>query len=185
MQRKMAFMRPPQELIEGPLSTEELAARYRALCEDPLYANVPGKIEIDMWGRLLMTPPAYYHGTLQGRLAQMLSAALGGVASVETPIATPAGLFLADVAWASREFAVTHREAFALMRAPEICIEVVSPANSVKELSEKREAYLAAGAVEVWIVYPKSKRCEFYGQQGFLPSSAYAIDLIDLFDDPK
>lgn len=173
----------PQELIEGPLTTEELAARYRALCQDPLYANIPGKVEIDVWGRMVMTPPAYYHGILQGRLVHKLRAALGGEASVEAPIATPAGLFLADVAWASRGFAARHQDDLALMRAPQICIEVVSPSNSVKELSEKREAYLAAGAVEVWIVYPRSKRCEFYGSHGLLESSAYAVDLTGLFDD--
>jgi Uma2 family endonuclease len=178
----MAYMSPPQELIEGPLTTEELAARYRALCENPLYAKVPGKIEIDVWGRMVMTPPSYYHGSLQGRLVRALAAALGGEASVEVPIATPAGLFLADVAWASRGFAVRHRDDWALMRAPEICIEVVSPSNSIKELSEKRESYLAAGAIEVWIVYPKSKRCEFHGKQGLLKSSAYAVDLTGLFD---
>lgn len=183
MQRKMACMSPAPEVIEGPLTTEELAARYRALCEDPLYANIPGKIEIDVWGRMVMTPPAYYHGILQGRLIQKLRAALGGEASVEAPIATPAGLFLADVAWASRGFAARHRDDLALMRAPEICIEVVSPSNSVKELSEKREAYLAAGAHEVWIVYPQSRRCEVYGPEGLLESSAYPIDLTGLFDD--
>lgn len=183
MQRKMAYVSPPQELIEGPLTTEELAARYRALCDDPLYARVPGKIEIDVWGRMVMTPPAYYHGTLQGRLVRKLAAALGGEASVEVPIATPAGLFLADVAWANRSFAARHQDDLALMRAPEICIEVVSPSNSVQELKEKREAYLAAGAVEVWIVYPKSRRCELYGANGLLEASAYAVDLTGLFDD--
>ena len=36
-------MEKVQELIEAPLSSEELAVRYRALCEDPCYANVPAK----------------------------------------------------------------------------------------------------------------------------------------------
>ena len=62
-----------------------------------------------------------------------------------------------------------------MTRAPEICIEVVSPSNSVKELEEKKTAYLAAGAEEVWIVYPHSKRCEFYGRQGLLQRSAHAV----------
>jgi Uma2 family endonuclease len=69
-----------------------------------------------------------------------------------------------------------------LMVAPEICIEVVSPSNSVKELQEKREAYLASGAEEVWIIYPESKRCEFYDGQGPMPRTAYAVDLTGLFE---
>jgi Uma2 family endonuclease len=171
-----------QELIEKPLSSEELAARYRALCEDRLYENVPGKIELDVWGRLLMTPPSYYHGVVQVRLCQRL-AALGGETSVEAPIATGAGLFIADVAWASPEFRRVHRTETPLMSAPEICIEVVSASNSVKELQEKVMAYLAAGAQEAWIVYPQSKRCEFYGKQGLMQRSAYAVDLAGLFDE--
>jgi Uma2 family endonuclease len=68
-----------------------------------------------------------------------------------------------------------------LTRAPEICVEVVSPANSVKELREKTDAYLAAGAEEVWIVYPQSKRIEFHGHAGLLPRSQYTVDLAGIF----
>ena len=100
----------------------------------------------------------------------------------EAPIATPAGLFLADLAWLSPAYITTHGIPSPLMRAPEICIEIVSPSNSVKELSEKRNAYLAAGAEEVWIVYPLSKRCEFYGRQGRMTASSYAVDFSDLFE---
>jgi Uma2 family endonuclease len=169
-----------QELIEAPLSREELAVRYRDLCEDPLFANVPGKIELDLWGRMVMSPPGVYHGLIQGRLCQML-AALGGATFVEVPIVTPTGLFAPDVAWASGQFMSLHANEDPLVTAPEICIEVVSPSNSVKEMQEKRDAYLATGAHEVWIVYPKSKRREFHGGQGLLERSAFAVDLSGLF----
>jgi Uma2 family endonuclease len=69
-----------------------------------------------------------------------------------------------------------------LARSPEICIEVVSPANSVKEMREKTDAFLATGAEEVWIVYPQSKRCDFYGRQGPMQGSAIRADLTGLFD---
>lgn len=183
MQRKMAYMSPPQELIEEPLTTDELSARYRALCDDPLYARVPGKIEIDVWGRILMSPPASnYHGALQIRLAQKL-VQLGGRVITEASVVTAKGVFAADIAWLSADFARMHGYETPYQKAPELCIEVVSPSNSVKELNEKREAYLAAGAVEVWIVYPKAKRCEFHRPDGLLESSAYAVDLAGLFDD--
>jgi Uma2 family endonuclease len=169
-----------QELIEAPLSREELAMRYRDLCEDPLFANVPGKIELDLWGRMVMSPPGVYHGLVQGRLIATLTA-LGGQPLGEVPIATPMGLFVPDAAWASAEFMSLHGHENPLMTAPQVCIEVVSPSNSVKEMQEKREAYLAAGAHEVWIVYPKSERCEFHGRQGPLESSSFAVDLSGLF----
>jgi Uma2 family endonuclease len=180
MGRIITEMEKLQELIEAPLSRDELAIRYRDLCEDPLFANVPGKIELDLWGRMVMSPPGVYHGLIQGRLCQLL-AALGGETFGVVPIATPMGLFAPDVAWASAKFMSLHGRENPLMTAPEICIEVVSPSNSVKEMQEKREAYFAAGASEVWIVYPKSKRCEFHGGQGLLERSSFVVDLSGLF----
>lgn len=176
-------MVPPQELIDAPLTGEELAARYRALCEDPLYAEVPGKFELDVWGRVLLTPPrGNYHGVLRARLAQRI-ATLSGEIFMQASVVTAIGVCVADVAWASADFVRRHKFETPFTRAPELCIEVISPRNSVKELEDKRIAYLAAAAREVWIVYPKSKRCEVHGQQGLLESSAYAVDLIGLFDE--
>jgi Uma2 family endonuclease len=178
----MSRMADMPELIEKPLTSEELAVRYRAMSEDPCFAKVPGKLELDGWGRILMTPPSFYHGVIAGRLVHKLAATLGAEAVTDATVATPSGLFLPDVAWASPQFMSQHGSEFAVSRAPEICIEVVSPSNSVKELNEKRDAYLAAGAQEVWIVYPQSKRIEFYGAQGPLPRSNYVVDLTDIFD---
>src|SRR5687767_4126024 len=76
--RRMTVMAEMQELIEAPLSREDLVVRYRDLCTDPAYNRVPGKIEIDLWGRLVMTPPSFYHGRMQGRVIQALQAIAGG-----------------------------------------------------------------------------------------------------------
>jgi Uma2 family endonuclease len=177
----MKVMAPP-ELIEAPLSPQELAERYRALCDDPSFANIPGKIEIDLWGRTVMSPPAApYHGRLQIKLADKL-ANLGGERTAEAPIATPLGLFVADLAWSSQKSPPSAKDVNPLMQAPDLCIEVVSPSNSRQELREKTAAYLAAGAEEVWIVYPRSKRVEVHGRQGLLERSRFAVDLADLFD---
>ena len=177
----MNVMTDMQELIEAPLSREELAVRYRDLCSDPTYNRVPGKIEIDVWGRLVMTPPSFYHGRLQGRVIQALGALAGGEVMAETAIATAAGVFVADVTWASDSFVQAHINQVALEKAPEICVEVVSPSNSRKEIDEKTAAYLAAGAQEVWLVYLKSKRCDLFGPQGQLEQSAFPVDLSNLF----
>jgi Uma2 family endonuclease len=169
------------ELIQVPLSGEELAERYRALCEDSRYADLPGKVELDAWGRMVMSPPAsYYHGVFQMKLGPIL-APLGGQSSVEAPIVTAAGVLVADAAWASAEFVARHGDESPLSAAPEICIEVVSPSNSVKEIREKIGAYLGAGAEEVWVVFPQSARVEFHGPGGELLSSRYSVDLSYLF----
>jgi len=180
MQRKIARMSPRPELIEAPLSRDELGALYRSLCDDPLYANIPGKIELDTWGRLLMSPASNYHAALQSRLIQLLGV-LGGQVFVECSVVTASGVFVADAAWASAEFIQAHGFETPYTAAPELCIAVVSPSNSVKELYEKRTAYLCAGAREMWIVYPESKRLEFYASRGRVEASAFPVELSTLF----
>src|SRR5690349_21824733 len=117
-----------RELIEAPLCSEDLAMRYRALCDDPCFANVPGKIEIDVWGRLLMSPASNYDSALQTALAGKL-AALGGRVFVEASVLTSAGVLVADVAWASDEFIKARAFETPYSRSPELCVEVVSPSN--------------------------------------------------------
>jgi Uma2 family endonuclease len=48
-----------------------------------------------------------------------------------------------------------------LERAPEVCVEVLSPSNSEPEMNEKRALYFEAGAHEVWICRRDGKM-EFY-----------------------
>jgi hypothetical protein len=105
----------------------------------------------------------------------------GGYVSSVSGVGSVVAIAQAGGADVARHHDVFVDGAPAMPEAPEICVEVVSPSNSVKELSEKREAYLAVGAEEVWIVYPQSKRSEFYGKDGPLPRSAYAVDLSDIF----
>jgi Uma2 family endonuclease len=178
----MDLMTETPELIESPLSREELAMRYRELCEDPRFNNVPGKIELDVWGRIVMSPPpSNYHGAMQFTLGARL-ASLGGRCFVEASVVTGAGLFVADVAWASPDFMCAHGFQTPFTQAPEICVEVVSPSNSKPELAEKRQAYLATGAEEVWLVFTKSKRVEMHNKQGLIPTSRYPVDLAGIFE---
>jgi Uma2 family endonuclease len=175
-------MSATSELIEQPLTREALAERYRALCDDPRFANLPGKIELDAWGRMIMSPASNIHGIFQVRLAEFLKRDLGGVAMVEASISTDPDVRVADVAWASTEFMRAHGHETPFTKAPEICIEVASPSNSRRELSEKIAAYLAAGAVEAWIAFTQSKRVEFFGHSGQLQGTSFPVDLQRLFD---
>lgn len=170
-----------REVIEAPLTHEALAERYRELCRDSRFENLPGKIELDTWGRILMSPASNYHGVLQGRLCQRL-APLAGQALVEASVVTSIGLLVADVAWASAEFMRAHGSETPFAVAPELCIEIAPPSNSLKELREKVAAYLAAGATEAWIVYPHSRRIEVSATGGPVARSRYDVDLAGLFD---
>ncbi len=46
--------------------------------------------------------------------------------------------------------------------APELAIEVVSPSDSAEDLELKAQQYLQAGAIEVWIVYPRTKTVHIF-----------------------
>ena len=43
-------------------------------------------------------------------------------------------------------------------------------------------AYVDAGAAEAWIVYPQSRRIEFFSAEGAQETTSVAVDLKGLFD---
>jgi Uma2 family endonuclease len=47
--------------------------------------------------------------------------------------------------------------------APEICVEVLSEANTEDEMQEKRYLYRDAGANEVWVV-DQERHVRFFGE---------------------
>jgi Uma2 family endonuclease len=129
--------------------------RWQDLLADPELARWPGKIETDRFGRILMSPPpAYRHTRYVGKIIKLLNKLLPeGQAVAETPVLTPDGIKVTDAAWLSPEYAreLEAKDPPVLERAPEICVEVLSPSNSPAEMSEKRALYFAAGAREVWL----------------------------------
>ena len=173
-------MNTVSEVIDSPLTPAALGARFRALCADPVMANLPAKVELDLWGRILISPASNLHGAVQLRVARQLDG-LSGTAMVETSVLTSVGVLVADIAWGSAEFMHTHGFETPYAAAPEICVEVASPSNSTRELQEKTTAYLAAGAYEVWVVYPTSKRIEVFAASGPQSGTSFAVDLSGVF----
>jgi Uma2 family endonuclease len=55
--------------------------------------------------------------------------------------------------------------------APEICIEVMSPGNSIEKMFKKRDLYLAAGAMEVCPCSPEGDMRFYSSQTEELPGS--------------
>lgn len=66
-------------------------------------------------------------------------------------VETTDGTKEADVAWLSAARWAEVAEASSCKIAPEICVEVLSPSNTVKEMLYKKDLYLAAGALEYWL----------------------------------
>jgi Uma2 family endonuclease len=160
----------------GNLATPEaLIARWQELCRDPSLENLPYKIELNSWGKIEMSPAGNRHGRLQGELAFQLRGQLaGGCLLSECSIFTRIGIRVADIAWASDAFMQEFGEITPYMRAPEICVEIASPSNPRGELEEKVAAYLAAGAVEAWIV-GQDGSLRYFGPAGEKPASDFPV----------
>jgi Uma2 family endonuclease len=131
---------------------EALTLRWIAILNDPALRSLPYKIELNAWGKIEMTPASNRHGRLQSLIAaELLRQLQDGIVVTEASILTDIGIRVPDVVWGSRQFAQAYGETTPYPRAPEICVEITSPANSDDEIREKIRAYLAAGAQEVWI----------------------------------
>jgi len=127
---------------------------WTEVIENPLLRDLPFKIELNKFGKLLMSPVSNGHGRIQSRLAALLLNKLtGGEVITECSIQTSDGVKVADVAWLSEVFVSEFSFVTPYPKAPEICIEIVSPLNSKIEIQGKVDLYLAKGAQEVWVAY--------------------------------
>jgi hypothetical protein len=72
---------------------------------------------------------------------------------------------LVDVGWMSRERYEPMREFKVFEKAPEICVEVLSPSNTRAEMEEKRDLYFEIGCLEFWTVGATGK-VRFFGGGG-------------------
>jgi Uma2 family endonuclease len=162
----------------------ELAQRWRALADDPTFADVAGTLEVTEWGEILVTPVSKRHGLAAMRLGERLRHALGGHAMAEVGVATAIGIRAPDVAWCSEAWLAAHPEDLPLSSAPELCVEIVSAANALPKLREKAMAYVNAGAQEAWLLYPETGRREIYTREGVAEGSAFPVQIDGLFAVP-
>ena len=169
----------PTITVELPSQKTQTAfnlRRWAELSKDPTLTRIEGRIETDRHGHILMAPPpAPSHGSYQAEIAYLLRRLLDhGRVLTECPISTADGVKAADVAWASPERmkGLGNRACFSI--APEICVEVISPGNSVAEIKEKRSLYFAAGAKEVWLC-AASGTLNFFSAKSARPLQASAL----------
>jgi Uma2 family endonuclease len=150
---------------------------WSEVLENPLLQNLPFKIELNKFGKLLMSPASNSHGRFQGRITGALwQRQPEGEVITECSIQTSEGVKVADVAWASAAFIAEFGYATPYLKAPDLCVEIVSPSNSKLEIDEKVGLYLAQGAREVWVVY-ENDRLEMFGEEGRIEQSKLAPDV--------
>ena len=144
---------------------------WEQLCQDKRFADAPYKIELNGQGQIIMSPTFNYRGSYGARIAVLLAKHKPkGEVVVECAVETSDGTREADVAWLSPKRWAEVAEDISCKIAPEICVEVLSPSNTVEEMLYKKDLYLAAGALEYWLC-DKSGRLRFFSASGELPKS--------------
>ena len=142
------------------------------VCANRYLQDLPFRIETNRWGQIVMSPPHNDHSLAQASIYDLLKKKMrGGQALQETVIDTEDGNKVADATWMSAGLFKASKGQGSYKRAPEICVEVKSPGNSLGELLEKKDLYFKAGAQEVWI-REQSGRMLFFRAEGPLERSA-------------
>jgi Uma2 family endonuclease len=164
------------ELPSREAVKERNERRWAELLEDTELARFEGRVETDRHGQIIMNPPpAPRHGRLQSINGHLLHAqATSGSVLTECPISTADGVKAADVAWASDGTMHELGDRPCFPRAPEVCVEVLSPRTTEAEIREKTALYFDAGAREVWIC-AESGEMSFLGGDRHAPMSASEI----------
>jgi Uma2 family endonuclease len=151
--------------IELPSHAEQAEVNLRRWAEvlsDREWARLPGRVETDRYGRVIMTPPpAPTHGARQSEIAYLLrSLSSEGRVITECPVSTSDGVKGVDAAWASPARLTELGDQVCFPHAPDVCVEVRSPSNTDAELREEATLFFDAGAREVWI-------CDTTGEMRF------------------
>jgi Uma2 family endonuclease len=150
--------------------------QWKQICGDPILQNLPFKIETNEWGQIVMSPATNKHGYLQGAITLLFYKLLpSGKVITECSIQTSKGVKVADVVWFSEKFSAKHGYKTPYSVAPEICVGIVSPSNSKKEMQEKMQLYFERGAKEVWFCNEKG-RVKFFDKNGSITRSKLAPD---------
>ena len=144
---------------------------WASVIDNPLLRNLPFKIELNRFGQILMSPASNKHGRIQSRTVIALDRGKkSGEVITECSVQTSDGVKVADVAWASDDFIARFGYETPYQKAPEVCVEITSPANSQAEIEHKVELYLARGALEVWVV-DEGENVAIHGHVGELAGS--------------
>ena len=156
---------------------------WQEVCEHKSLQNLPFKIELNKEGQIMMSPVQVYHSAFQGKIGSVLDRLTNGHILTECAIKTHQGTKVADVAWASNKRFETILYESECSVAPEICIEILSASNTVKEIEVKKKLYFKNGCEEVWLCY-KDGKMKFYNFKGEIEKSARVPEFpvhVDLF----
>jgi Uma2 family endonuclease len=120
----------------------------------------PGKMEL-LDGELIRLPPAKIrHTKIIHGLSDLLRSIVGKTGAGLGVVYIEAGYKIGRNNWLQPDVSITRRgqpETDYLEGAPALAIEVISESNTADQMQRKVKLYLANGAQEVWVVYPKTR----------------------------
>ena len=149
----------PQATAVQPMTADELIKLPTGMGQR--YELVAGEVRT-------MSPAGFEHGTIVGALHERISthvrqARLGRVAGAETGFrlsTDPDTVRAPDISFVSGDRLQALRQPIRgfFPGAPDLAVEVVSPDDSASEVQTKVNDYFAAGARQMWVVYPASRQ---------------------------
>jgi Uma2 family endonuclease len=151
------------------------------------------RYELSQGDLITVTEPMPGHNLVRDNIADYLRAfahprSLGRV-FIETGYQlSPETVRIPDVSFVPadrmREIDLDRR----IQGAPALAVEVVSPTDLAQDLARKVDQYLAAGAQEVWVVYPGVREVHVFRQGGVAsvlgPGDTLKTDLLPGFGVP-
>jgi len=154
---------------------------WEQVCAHPSLTDLPFKIELDEYGKIVMNAVRVSHALYQGEIEFLLRSLLKtGKAIPVCAIKTRKGTKVADVAWACPKTVERIRHETQCSVSPEICVEVMYLTNTHEEMEEKKTLYFENGAREFWIC--KDGTMSFYDRNGWLKKSVMVPEFPDFVE---
>ena len=150
---------------------------WQDVLNDKSLRDLPYKIELNSRGQIEMSPATNWHGYWQIEIGVLFKELLRGRGRsfAEASIDTPEGVKVPDVVWASKEFLERYGRGTPFPKAPEICVEIISPSNTKAEMESRKNLFFSQGASEVWLCTLEGA-VTFFDRAGQLERSIIAPD---------
>jgi Uma2 family endonuclease len=118
----------------------------------------PGKDELLDGEHFHLPPGVRKHSAIVARIFALLMQRVDG--SLPRRVQVETGYKIGEKNWVVPDVSVIYPDQAGdpyFEGAPEIAIEVISESNTAHQIDLKRKIYLANGAQEVWVIYPKTQ----------------------------
>ena len=125
----------------------------------------PGKDEL-LNGEWFHLPPAFInHMDIVHRVFAFLTSIAKRFDDRLGRVYMETGYKIGNSNWVVPDVSTTHRDQPRekyLQGAPALAIEVISEANTARQIDRKRKLYLQNGSIEVWVFYPDTESVWLY-----------------------